>query len=50
MTPAAAIAALNRQLALHGQDAVLRRSTWVGTTKTNFDVDRQDHAAWLSSG
>ncbi|CAA0095048.1 Uncharacterised protein [Starkeya nomas] len=39
MTPAAAIAALNRQLALHGQDAVLRRSTWVGTTKTNFDVD-----------
>ncbi len=38
MTPAAAIAALNRQLALHGQHAVLRRSTWVGTTKTNFDV------------
>lgn len=38
MTPQAAIAALDRQLHLHGHDAVLRRATWSGTTKTTADV------------
>ena len=38
MTPAAAIAALDRQLRRHGHDAVLRRSTWSGTTRTTADV------------
>ena len=38
MTPAAAIAALDKQLRRHGHDAVLRRSTWSGTTKTTADV------------
>ncbi|MDF2809321.1 MAG: hypothetical protein K0S56_352 [Microvirga sp.] len=38
MTPAAAIAALDKQLRRHGQDAVLRRSTWSGTTKNSVDV------------
>ena len=37
MTPAAAIAALDRALAAHGQDVTLRRTT--GTQKIPFDVD-----------
>ena len=38
MTPQAAIASLDRQLRLHGHDAVLRRSTWSGTNKASADV------------
>ncbi|WP_454917312.1 hypothetical protein [Xanthobacter sediminis] len=38
MTPAAAIAALNRQLRLHGQDVVLRRYIVVSGVRTPVDA------------
>lgn len=38
MTPAAAIASLDRQLAAHGQDVVLRRYTGVGSARASTDA------------
>ncbi|WP_428031493.1 hypothetical protein [Ancylobacter sp.] len=38
MTPDAAIGSLNRQLRKHGHDAILRRSTWSGTERADFEV------------
>lgn len=38
MTPAAAITALDRQLAAHGQDVILRRYTGVGQARTSTDA------------
>lgn len=38
MTPAAAIASLDRQLAAHGQWATLRRYSGTGTSRTPTDV------------
>lgn len=38
MTPAAAVASLNRQLRLHGQNATLRRYVGTGPSRTASDV------------
>ncbi|MFG1304159.1 hypothetical protein V5F34_08470 [Xanthobacter autotrophicus] len=37
MTPAVAIASLDRQLAAHGEDVILRRYTGVGQARTSTD-------------
>lgn len=38
MTPAAAIASLDRQIGLHGQIVILRRYTGVGAARTSADT------------
>lgn len=43
MTPAEAITSLDRQLALHGEDIVLRRTSHVGTTQTHHDRPSRGH-------
>lgn len=43
MTPAEAIASLDRQLALHGEGVVLRRTSYVGTSHTHVDRPSRGH-------